>query len=124
MFSFFERLTKPFPDTLPSQPPKGMVAFCKYYTQGMWGVIATVSLLSAIVAMLEVTLFGFLGQLVDWFSEQNRDTFLAEQKWTLVTMGLTVLVLIPGFILLRSLFSRQSLMGNYPMRIRWQAHRL
>jgi ATP-binding cassette subfamily B multidrug efflux pump len=123
MFSFFERLTKPFPETLPSQPPKGIVAFCKYYTQGMWGVIITVSLLSAIVAMLEVTLFGFLGQLVDWFSEQNRDTFLAEQKWTLGIMGLTVLVLIPGFILLRSLFSRQSLMGNYPMRIRWQAHR-
>ena len=123
MFSFFERLTKPFPDTPPAQPPKGIVAFCKYYTQGMWGVIAIVSLLSAIVAVLEVALFGFLGQMVDWFSEQNRDTFLDEQKWTLVGMGTTVLVLIPGFILLRSLFSRQSLMGNYPMRIRWQAHR-
>ena len=123
MFSFFERLTKPFPDTPPAQPPKGVVAFCKYYTQGMWGVIAIVSLLSAIVAVLEVALFGFLGQMVDWFSEQNRDTFLDEQKWTLVGMGTTVLVLIPGFILLRSLFSRQSLMGNYPMRIRWQAHR-
>ena len=123
MFSFFERLTKPFPDTPPAQPPKGIVAFCKYYTQGMWGGIAIVSLLSAIVAVLEVALFGFLGQMVDWFSEQNRDTFLDEQKWTLVGMGTTVLVLIPGFILLRSLFSRQSLMGNYPMRIRWQAHR-
>lgn len=123
MFSFFERLTKPFPETLPTQPPQGIVAFCKYYTQGMWGVIAIVSLLSAIVAILEVALFGFLGQLVDWFSAQNRDTFLDEQKWTLVGMGITVVVLIPGFILLRSLFSRQSLMGNYPMRIRWQAHR-
>ena len=123
MFSFFERLTKPFPDTPPAQPPKGIVAFCKYYTQGMWGVIAIVSLLSAIVAVLEVALFGFLGQMVDWFSEQNRDSFLDEQKWTLVGMGTTVLVLIPGFILLRSLLSRQSLMGNYPMRIRWQAHR-
>ncbi|WP_278384977.1 ABC transporter transmembrane domain-containing protein, partial [Alteromonas mediterranea] len=123
MFSFFEKLTQPFPDTSPSQPPKGLVAFCKYYTQGMWGVILTVSVLSAIVAMLEVALFGFLGQLVDWFSEQNRETFLADQKFTLVGMGVTVLVLIPLFILLRSLFSRQSLMGNYPMRIRWQAHR-
>ena len=123
MFSFFEKLTQPFPDTSPSQPPKGLVAFCKYYTQGMWGVILTVSVLSAIVAMLEVALFGFLGQLVDWFSEQNRETFLADQKFTLIGMGVTVLVLIPLFILLRSLFSRQSLMGNYPMRIRWQAHR-
>jgi ATP-binding cassette subfamily B multidrug efflux pump len=123
MFSFFERLTQPFPDDAPTQPPKGLVAFCKYYTQGMWGVVFTVSLLSAIVAMLEVALFGFLGQMVDWFSEQNRETFLDDQKWTLVGMGTTVLILIPLFILLRSLFSRQSLMGNYPMRVRWQAHR-
>ncbi len=123
MFSFFEKLTQPFPDTPPTQPPTGIVAFCKYYTKGMWGVILTVSVLSAIVAMLEVALFGFLGQLVDWFSDQNRDTFLADQKFTLIGMGLTVLVFIPLFILLRSLFSRQSLMGNYPMRIRWQAHR-
>ena len=82
-----------------------------------------VSLLSAVVAVLEVTLFGFLGQMVDWFSEHDRETFLANEKWTLVGMGFTVLVLIPGFILLRSLFSRQALMANYPMRIRWQAHR-
>lgn len=123
MFSFFERLTQPFPDASPTQPPSGMLAFCRYYTQGMWKVILVVSLLSAIVAVLEVALFGFLGQLVDWFSEHDRATFLEQEKLTLVLMGFTVLVLIPGFILLRSLFSRQSLLGNYPMRIRWQAHR-
>lgn len=123
MFSFFERLTQPFPETSPDQPPKGIVAFCRHYSQGMWKIIAIVSVLSAIVAILEVALFGFLGQMVDWFSEHDRETFLQNEKWTLVGMGLTVLVLIPGFILLRSLFSRQGLMGNYPMRIRWQAHR-
>lgn len=123
MFSFFERLTQPFPDQSPTQPPKGIVAFCRHYSHGMWKIIAMVSLLSAVVAVLEVTLFGFLGQMVDWFSEHDRETFLANEKWTLVGMGFTVLVLIPGFILLRSLFSRQALMANYPMRIRWQAHR-
>ncbi|WP_414828742.1 ABC transporter ATP-binding protein [Alteromonas sp. H39] len=123
MFSFFERLTQPFPDAEPTQPPEGILAFCRYYTQGMWKVILAVSVLSAIVAVLEVALFGFLGQLVDWFAEQDRSTFVQNEKWTLIGMGLTVVVLIPGFILLRSLLSRQSLLGNYPMRIRWQAHR-
>lgn len=123
MFSFFERLTQPFPDAEPTQPPKGILAFCRYYTQGMWKVILAVSVLSAIVAVLEVALFGFLGQLVDWFAEQDRSSFLQNEKWTLIGMGFTVVVLIPGFILLRSLLSRQSLLGNYPMRIRWQAHR-
>ena len=123
MFSFFERLTQPFPSESPAEPPKGLVAFCRYYTKGMWRIIAIVSLLSAIVAVLEVALFGFLGKLVDWFAESDRSTFLVEEKWTLIGMGAVVLVFIPGFILLRSLFSRQALMGNYPMRIRWQAHR-
>ena len=95
MFSFFEKLTQPFPDTSPSQPPKGLVAFCKYYTQGMWGVILTVSVLSAIVAMLEVALFGFLGQLVDWFSEQNRETFWLTKSLRLLGWGLRYLFLFP-----------------------------
>lgn len=123
MFQFFERLTRPFPDEAPTQPPKGLVAFCRYYSKGMWGIIAIVSLLSAVIAALEVTLFGFLGQLVDWFSQHDRETFLQDEFWTLMGMGFVVVVLIPGCILLRSLFNRQSLMGNYPMRIRWQAHR-
>ena len=38
-------------------------------------------------------------------------------------MDVSVLELIHVYILIRSLFSRQSLMGNFPMRIRWQAHR-
>ncbi|MEQ5809285.1 ABC transporter ATP-binding protein [Alteromonas sp. NFXS44] len=123
MFSFFERLTRPFPDEAPTQPPEGLVAFCRHYSRGMWRIIAVVSLLSAIIAALEVALFGFLGQLVDWFTAHDRDTFLQDEIWTLAGMGVVVLVLIPGCILLRSLFNRQSLMGNYPMRIRWQAHR-
>ena len=123
MFSFFERLTNPFPAEPPTQPPTTMVAFCKHYTKGMWAVLLTVSLLSAIVAILEVTLFGFVGKLVDWFAERDRATFVEQESNTLILMGIVVVVLIPGFILLRSLFSRQSLLGNYPMRIRWQAHR-
>ncbi|NVK54080.1 MAG: ABC transporter ATP-binding protein [Alteromonadaceae bacterium] len=123
MFSFFERLTNPFPTESPEQPPTGMVAFCKHYTGGMWRVLLTVSVLSAIVAILEVALFGFMGQLVDWFAEKDRATFIEQESTRLIGMGLVVVVLIPGFILLRSLFSRQSLLGNYPMRIRWQAHR-
>ncbi|MCW8109211.1 ABC transporter ATP-binding protein/permease [Alteromonas ponticola] len=123
MFSFFERLTKPFPNPPPTQPPESLVAFCRHYTQGMWWVIAIVSVLGALVAMLEVTLFGFLGQLVDWFATHDRATFLQQEKWTLIGMSVVVIMLIPGLILIRSLFNRQALMGNYPMRIRWNAHR-
>ncbi|WP_100643667.1 ABC transporter ATP-binding protein [Alteromonas facilis] len=123
MFSFFERLTQAFPSDPPTQPPKSIWAFCRYYTQGMWPIILFVSFLSACIAALEVTLFGFMGQLVDWFSERDPKTFMQEEGDTLMLYGVVVLLLIPGLIFLHSMLKHQSLMGNYPMRIRWMAHR-
>ncbi|WP_100657830.1 ABC transporter ATP-binding protein [Alteromonas flava] len=123
MFSFFERLTEAFPPHPPTQPPKTIWAFCRYYTQGMWPIILFVSALSACIAALEVALFGFMGQLVDWFSERDRATFMAEEGQTLMIYGGVVLLLIPGLIFLHAMLKHQSLMGNYPMRIRWLAHR-
>lgn len=123
MFSFFERLTKPFPDTPPSIPPKSFVAFCRHYSTGMWPVLISVSLLSAIIAILEVSLFGYMGQLVDWFSTRDPATFIEEEKSSLIWMGAVVLIILPGLVILESMFTHQSLLGNFPMRIRWQAHR-
>lgn len=123
MFSFFERLSNPFPIKHPEQPPRGLLAFCLYYSKGMWPAILTVSVLSASIAILEVSLFGYLGQLVDWFANRDRSTFLAEERDSLIWMGALVLFILPGLVILQSLLTHQTLLGNYPMRIRWQAHR-
>lgn len=123
MFSFFEKLTQPFPIEAPTEPPKSIFAFCKYYSKGMWFVLFSVSLLSAIVAILEVSLFGFMGQLVDWFATRNPETFVQEERWSLIFMGVLVLLVLPLAVILESMISHQSIMGNYPMRIRWMAHR-
>ena len=123
MFSFFERLTNPFPVEHPSQPPNTIFAFCCYYTKGMWPVIFAVSVLSAAIAILEVSLFGFLGQLVDWLAESDPDTFVEREAGSLIWMGVLVLVILPILVITQSFLSHQGLMGNYPMQIRWQAHR-
>ena len=123
MFSFFERLTQAFPVEQLQQPPKSIWAFCRYYTRGMWPVILTVSVLSALIAALEVALFGFMGQLVDWLAVRDPATFLAEEKDNLIMYGFVILILIPGLVFCHSMLKHQSLMGNYPMRIRWLAHR-
>jgi len=123
MFSFFERLTNPFPVKHPSQPPKTIFAFCCYYTKGMWPVIFAVSALSAAIAILEVSLFGFLGQLVDWLAESDPETFLEREAGSLIWMGVLILVILPILVITQSFLSHQGLMGNYPMQIRWQAHR-
>ncbi len=81
------------------------------------------SALTALIAILEVSLFSFMGQLVDWLSNKDRDTFLDEEAGTLVWMSLIPLVALPLAGLLHSLVTHQTLLGNYPMAIRWLAHR-
>ncbi|MCP3699344.1 MAG: ABC transporter ATP-binding protein [Aliivibrio sp.] len=123
MFNLFERLTTAFPKQDPEQPPKGLYAFCRHYTKGYELPLIVMSSLSAIIAIIEVSLFGFMGQLVDWLSTHNRDTFLAQEGHTLMWLGLLVVVGVPILILIHSLITHQTLLGNYPMAIRWQAHR-
>ena len=70
-----------------------------------------------------MSLFGFLGQLVDWLAASDRETFLEQELSSLIWMGLLVLVILPVLVITQSLLSHQGLMGNFPMQIRWQAHR-
>ncbi|HEU4986559.1 MAG TPA: ABC transporter ATP-binding protein [Rhizobiaceae bacterium] len=123
MFAWFEKRLDPFPPEEPVEPPKSLVAFCLHYTKGAWPYIAMDVVLVAAIAITEVWMFGFLGRIVDWLSVQNRETFLATEGWKLATMAAIVLVALPLTVLLQSLVHTQTLMGNYPMRIRWQVHR-
>lgn len=123
MFAFFERLIPAFPPEHPTQPPQGLYAFCRHYTSGAERPLLLMTILTATIAILEVTLFGFMGQLVDWLAEKDRNTFLSDEFSTLLWMSLVPLVALPAAGLLHSLVTHQALLGNYPMAIRWQAHR-
>jgi ATP-binding cassette subfamily B multidrug efflux pump len=123
MFAWFERRLDPFPADEPTEPPKTLVAFCLHYSKGAWPYIIVSTLLSAILAIIEVWLFGFMGNIVDWLSNADRQTFLQTEGWKLAGMACIVLVVSPGLDLVRQLLTQQTVMGNYPMRIRWQVHR-
>ncbi|MCA0276661.1 MAG: ABC transporter ATP-binding protein, partial [Proteobacteria bacterium] len=123
MFRWFENRLNPFPSEEPVEPPKTLVAFCLHYTKGAWLYIIVAAVLTSLIALAEVWMFGFLGNIVDWLSAQNRDTFLQNEGWKLAGMAFIVMVILPGMVVLQSLVNQQTLMGNYPMRIRWQVHR-
>lgn len=123
MFSLFERWVPAFPPAEPDQPPQGLYAFCRHYTKGAETPLLLMSFLTASIAILEVTLFGFMGQLVDWLAEKDRSTFISEESGQLFLMALVPLVALPLMGLLHSLVTHQALLGNYPMSIRWLAHR-
>ncbi|MFT6978211.1 MAG: ATP-binding cassette subfamily B multidrug efflux pump [Shewanella psychromarinicola] len=123
MFKFFESLTQALPQEEPSQPPNTLYAFCRHYTRGFGRPLIIMSVLTAVLAMLEVSLFGFMGKLVDWLVTKNPQTLWQDESTTLITMSVVVLVVIPVIVWLHSSIVHQTLLGNFPMAIRWQAHR-
>ena len=122
MLKLFERWLSAYPDIDPKQSPKTLFAFCRYYSKGAEIPLILMSLLTAIIAIFEVVLFSFMGQLVDWLVTKDPDTFLSEESGRLIAMSLMVLVAMPLVTLLHSAIVHQTLLGNYPMRIRWLAH--
>ncbi len=123
MFGFFERLVDPFPAQKPQRPPRGIYEFCRYYTRGMEPWLLLMAGLTAITAIAEAMLFAILGQVVDWLASSDPATFIQDSWVQLVVMSLFVLLFIPLTTALQSLVVHQTLMGNFPMAVRWNAHR-
>ncbi len=123
MFKRFEGFTEPFPKSQPDQPPTGIYAFLRHYTRGFEKPLIIMSIMSTIVAIVEVSLFGAMGQLVDWLSTSNPETFLQDNKADLIFYGSLLLVVMPILVVVYSLLIHQTLLGNYPMSVRWLAHR-
>lgn len=123
MFSWFESLTKPFPADDPQKPPKTLFGFCRHYTKGFELPLIVMSILSALIAIAEVTLLRYMGQLVDILSTQERATFWLDQGDQITNMVLLIAVVMPVLGILHSMIMHQTLLGNYPMSIRWSVHR-
>lgn len=123
MFAFFEKLVDPYPAIDPGQPPRGFWAFIYFYSRPMIPLLIAVAILSALVSIVELTFFSYIGQLVDWLSTSNRETFFDDHGRVLFWMGLLVLIGFPLLVLAQSLFFHQAVFGNYPMIVRWLAHR-
>ncbi|WP_159587073.1 ABC transporter ATP-binding protein [Chelativorans xinjiangense] len=123
MLSWFERRLPPFPADEPEEPPKTLIAFCLHFIKGAWGYLTLLAILTATIAITEVWMFSFLGNIVDWLADRNRETFLEEEGWKLAGMAFVILVFLPLTVVLHSLTNHQVLLGNFPMRIRWQVHR-
>lgn len=123
IFSFFENLLNPFPSTPPTQPPTTFFGFCRHFCRGSEPYLLAMAVLTAVVAIIEVFLFQFLGQIVDWLSTQTPETLWQAESGKIIGMSLLVLIGLPTAIFFHSAIIHQTLLGNFPMNVRWQAHR-
>lgn len=123
MFSWFERRLNPYPADQPTLPPEGLFAFCWHYTKPTWPWLLLLGSCSLAIAVAEVLLYQFLGNIVDWLAAADRQTFLADEGGKLIWMAALVLVGLPLVGAIHTVTMHQVLAGNYPMIARWQMHR-
>ncbi len=123
MFAAFERLVDPYPAEEPAMPPKGLVAFCYHYTRPFLKPLIVMAALTALISVIEIVFFAFIGDLVDWLAAADRATFLDDHGGELIVMGLVVVVGFPVATLVQNLLMFQTIYGNFPMLVRWKAHR-
>ena len=123
IFRWFETRSDPFPAEQPEKPPTTLMSFVVHYARPFWPLILLCSSVGAIVALLEVSLFAFVGNLVDWLGTADRATFWEVHKRQLILMSVLVLILLPILKFLYETSVHQGLLGNFAMRTRWQAHR-
>ncbi len=123
MFRFFEKLLHPYPEAEPTLPPKGFLAFIWACTPGLRGYIGVLAILSGLISAYEALLFSMLGKLVDWLNKYPVDQLWAEKGTTLIWFG-AVLVGSTVIIALQTIVKHQALAINFPLRLRWNFHRL
>ncbi|MGN6100479.1 MAG: ABC transporter ATP-binding protein [Devosia sp.] len=123
MLRWFQARIDPYPSAAPVMPPDRFLPFILYYLRGSKRWLVMMAVLTASIALSEVTLFGFLGNVVDWLSKADRATFLESEGPRLWLIGAFVLIALPIIVTLQSMVINQTLMGNLPQRIRWLIHR-
>ncbi|NMA97576.1 MAG: ABC transporter ATP-binding protein [Phyllobacteriaceae bacterium] len=123
MLRWFETRLDPYPKDDPVEPPKGLLAFCLHYSHGAKRWLALMAIAAAAVATGEIIVFGFVGDVVNWLADANRETFLQTDGWKLALMGAMIVFIVPGIALISTLTMHQTLLGNFPQRIRWMSHR-
>ena len=123
MFRWFERRLNPYPDHPARMAPRGMWSFILHYSRSAIPWMLVMAACSAAIAVAEVVLFGYLGDLVNRLASADRGSFWQVEGGRLILMGAILVVLLPVLQLLFSLVMHQTLMGNYPQSIRWTAHR-
>ena len=123
MFQRFERLVHPYPDAPPAVPPQTFLAFLWEGSRGVRPYLALVTLFTAGIGAFEALLFSMMAHVLDVLARVRPAELWQQYGHVLAVLGAVLLVSVL-FAGLQALFKYQGLYGNFPMRLRWNFHRL
>ena len=123
MFQVFEKLVSTYPAEVPAVPPKSLWSFLWSCTKGLRPYMAAVTVTAGVIGLIEALLFAMMGKLVDWLAKTE-----PAQLWDKHAGGLillfSLLAISPIMVSAFAFVKHQTIMGNFPMRLRWNFHRM
>ncbi|MDQ0316641.1 ABC transporter ATP-binding protein [Amorphus orientalis] len=123
MFSRFESLVDPLAPGPEGQPPAQLGAFVWHFVRQSWKVIAVLLVVAGVVALIEVSLFDFIGRIVDMLADTPPGDLFAVHGTTLLWMGLVAVVVRPLAATLHLMLVHQAVEPGLTNLVRWQTHR-
>jgi len=123
VFQRFERMVHPYPDALPPPPPKSFFAFLWSCAEGVRPYLFWVTVFTAGIGAFEALLFSMMAHVVDVLSQVKPAELWQRHGNTLLLLGAVLLGSI-ALAALQALLKYQAVYGNFPMRLRWNFHRL
>ena len=123
MFQWFENLVNPFPKDLIKTPPKSLFKFAWLCIKDIKLYIGLMALLTAAIASFEAILYAVLGKIIDLMIASDPSQFFNNHMHFLILVGV-ILICSTFFVAIRTMIKHQTLAGTFPMRMRWNFHRL
>ena len=123
MYRWFEKRINPYPNNDPQPVAKNLFTFLWQMTKGIRFYILLLIFFSAFVSAFETFLFAVVGKVIDKLSIVTPLELWQKEGDTLIILA----IIIAGstlFVALGTIIKHQVLAGNFPMRLRWNLHRL
>lgn len=124
MFSFFENIIDPFKPASAERPPgDSVIRFILYFAAQAPFVFIALLIFGGLQAWIEISLFGFIGTVVDLLEGASVDTVFAEHwstfAWMVLFIGvIRVVIMATGILLIE-----QTIGPSIFNLIRWQSHK-
>ena len=124
MLKWFEKLLNPYPNEGLNEPlPTKFFPFVWQASKGVRPYLLILVLCTAGAASFEALFYAKIGDLVNWLSKSQPETFLTDHKTnlTILTFILFANIFFANF---QSIIKHQILYSTFPMRLRWKFHNL
>jgi ATP-binding cassette, subfamily B, multidrug efflux pump len=123
IFDWCEKHIDPFRGRGDVQPPAELGAFYWHFVRQTWPGFAALLFMGFIGAVIEASLFAFVGSLVDMMrTHETPETFIADHWPVLAMMALIAAVVRPLVSYLHDLIKHQMIGGSFTTLVRWQSH--